>query len=263
MSNREAKAALSSGKIYIHDAPTADAIREIEPGDVEFRAAAPRARPGLDPVVVFRDPHLAIVIKPAGMLSVPAANRRGEGSVLASARRALGPVFAVHRLDEGTSGVMMVARTETAQHALKLLLERHDVERRYLAIVSGRFGDQQVDCESLVVRDRGDGLRGSDPNADDGKRAVSHFKLKQHVGKSWSLLEARIDTGRTHQIRIHLAELGFPVLGDPLYGDRRTANLSNRLALHAEVLGFRHPVTNNDVRYVAPLADDLARLIRR
>ena len=259
MSNREAKAALESGKIYVGDAPSADAARDVEAADVQIRPNAPRVRPWHDPVIVFRDQHLAVIAKPAGMLSVPAASRRGAASIISNARRLLGEIHAVHRLDEGTSGLMLVARTTACQEGLKQLFFHHDVERRYVALAHGDFPAEPVRRESELVRDRGDGLRGE---GSDGKRAVSHFALRRAIRKGRSLIEATLETGRTHQIRIHLEALGFPILGDRLYAPRPVASAAARLALHAEVLGFRHPITDESLRFEAPIADDLARLVR-
>lgn len=264
MSNRDAKAALASGKVYVGDAPTADAAREVEAETVSVRSNAPRIRPWAEAVIVFRDEHLAIVAKPAGLLAAPAASKRGSPSVLGAVRNLLGAALPVHRLDEGTSGLMMVALTEACQEGLKDLLFTHGVERSYLAVVAGEFPETPRRKESILVRDRGDGLRGStsDPQAPDGKRAVSHFRRVRAAGPGRTLVEARLETGRTHQIRIHLGELGFSILGDKLYANRSVASAAPRLALHATVLGFRHPITNRQQRFWAPLADDLERLTR-
>ena len=259
MSNRDARHALHSGKVYFHDAPTADPTREVDPDMVTIRANAPRVRVGLDPVVCFRDRDLAVLFKPSGLLSVPAQGRRGERTVIGELSRALGEVLPVHRLDEPTSGLMMVARNEASQAALKQLFFTHDIERRYLALVWGRFPSQPVTVDNQLVRDRGDGRRGSS-QSHDGKRAITELHRVAELGHQCSLVEARLATGRTHQVRIHLAELGFPVLGDRLYDDRRRQ--PTRLALHAHRLGFRHPISGEQVSFLAPLADDLERVRR-
>ena len=264
MSNREAKAALTTGKVFVGDAPTADAVRSIDRAAVRVVANSPRARPWVDAVIVFRDDHVAVVAKPPGMLSVPAASRKGEPSVLGLVRRQLGSAFAVHRLDEGTSGLMMFARTEPCQLELKQLFFDHAIERRYLALVAGNFPTETVRRETVLVRDRGDGRRGSatTTTSHEGKRAVSYFERRRDAGAGRTLVAARLETGRTHQIRIHLCELGFPILGDRLYAERAVAGAAPRLALHAEVLGFRHPITLREHTFTAPLADDLERIVR-
>ena len=254
LSSAQAKKKLSSGKIFFQGVPSSDPGRMVSPHDVEVRSNAPRHHPGRDPVVLFRDDHLIVVVKPSGMLSVPAPRRR-EQNLQAWIGQRFGRTLAVHRLDEPTSGVMMFARTARAQQAIKSLLEEHAVERRYLAIVYGRVPDKPRRMETTLIRNRGDGLRGSGPG---GRRAVTHLQLKERL--EWaSLIEAQLETGRTHQVRIHLAELRHPVLGDHLYGRRA----EHRMALHAYKLVFQHPIEAKEMSFVAPLPDDLAQLRRK
>ncbi len=265
------KRALESGKVFLHGIPTADAGREVAADDVILRPDAPRLRPGRDLVVVHRDAQVVVVWKPPGLLSVPARNRPdGHRSVLGWVQRITrGPAFAVHRIDEPTSGLLMVARTEAAQLVLKEQLELHSVERRYLALVSGHPPVGPVAHDTHLIRNRGDGLRGSievwsPPPADDhpGRRAVTHARRLDIVDRRSSLVEATLESGRTHQVRIHLAEAGFPILGDPLYATAPVAARAPRLALHASVLGFVHPTRGESLRFVAPLPDDLEQLRR-
>lgn len=257
LSNRDARAALGSGKVWVGGIPTSDAGREVEASAVELREHAPRVQVGRDPVVIWKDAHLAVIWKPSGMLSVPAP-RRSEPNVLQVCGRILGTALPVHRLDEGTSGLMMLARTSAVQLAIKDLLERHEVERRYLALVQGRLREP-VTVRSNLVRDRGDGLRGTGEGP--GKHAVTHLRPVSRQGPV-SLLEAQLETGRTHQVRIHCAEQGCPLLGDRLYAPRGVASRGPRLALQAAVLGFVHPLEGTALRFEAPLADDLAVWLR-
>lgn len=209
---------------------------------------------------------MVVVYKPPGLLAVPARNRPdGHMSVLSAVARICGgQALAVHRIDEPTSGLMMVARTEAAQLHLKAQLEAHTVERRYLALVANHPPDRTVTYDSGLVRDRGDGLRGSGPDteADPARRAVTHVRRVAILDRRTSLVEATLETGRTHQVRIHLSEAGFPILGEPLYAGRSITARAPRLALHAAVLGFEHPDTNEVMRFTAPLADDLEQLRR-
>jgi len=260
MSNRDAKRALETGKVYLRDTPTADASREVDAADVSVRANAPRIRVGSDPVIVFRDDHLAVVFKPSGLLSVPAASKRGVPTLIGEMSRMLGGAHAVHRLDEPTSGLMLVARTTPCQAALKQLFLVHAIERHYLALVWGYPGSEPITVSNQLVRDRGDGKRGSG-NGPDAKPATTYLRAIERVGRAHALVQARLETGRTHQARIHLSELGHPVVGDPLYDTSRKA--SGRLALHAAHIGFRHPVSGADLSFTSPLPDDLERLRRR
>ena len=131
-------------------------------------------------------------------------------------------------------------------------------------MVSGRFPEEPCTIKTTMVRNRGDGLRGSPIEADyeGGKEAVTHLKLREHLGSNVSLVEARLETGRTHQVRIHLHERGYPVLGDDLYASTGISRAAPRLALHAFKLGIKHPFTNKMMSYEAPLADDLEALRR-
>ncbi|MFZ5477302.1 MAG: RluA family pseudouridine synthase [Myxococcota bacterium] len=249
MGNREARDALATGKVRLRGCPIADPGREIDPAEIVVDANAPRVTMGRDPFVLWKDRDLLILWKPSGMLTVPAPGREDEPNALAWAGRLFGSAWPVHRLDEGTSGIMMVALRREAQEAIKALLERHAVDRRYLALVRGRFPDA-ITVDDTLVRDRGDGRRG--PGA-GGKRAITHFRLVEPL-QGASLIEAKLETGRTHQVRIHAAKLGHPVFGDDLYGKDR----GGRLALHAYRLVFQHPfATGREVRVEVPLADDL------
>jgi 23S rRNA pseudouridine1911/1915/1917 synthase len=264
LASASARELLATGKVFYRTVPTADGGREVEAEAVELRPAAPRLVPGRDVVVLWHDAHLAVVVKPAGMLAVPAQGRRGEQTVVGVVQRLLGAAFPVHRLDEPTSGVMMVALSESSQHAVKELLALHRIERWYLAIVRGTLGEQPRTVRSRLVRNRGDGLRGSaDEGGEPGKEAVTHLRQLEVLGRHACLVEARLETGRTHQVRIHLCEAGHPILGDGLYGGAAVARTAPRLALHARVLALVHPLTGERLSFDVPLADDLERLRRR
>jgi len=265
LTNREARELLETGKVFYCGVPTADAAREIDVARVTVRRDAPRLKPNRDLAVVFRDKHLAVVCKPPGMLSVSAPGRRETRSVVGVVRHLLGTAFPVHRIDEPTSGLMMVALTEECRRRIKEILFDHRVERGYLALVAGHFPKEPCTVRTALVRNRGDGLRGSsqDEDEDGAREAVTHFKLREHLGSRASLVEARLETGRTHQVRIHLSEKGFPILGDDLYAPPGVAQASPRLALHAFRLGFKHPFSKAEMMFEAPLADDLEALSRR
>lgn len=266
LDRRAAREALATGKVHLQGVPTADGGRLVEPSAVSYNPSRPRLTPGRDAALIYQDAHLAVVWKPSGMLAVPAP-RRKETNVLAFVGHLLGTVFPVHRIDEGTSGLMMVARTSSAQEHLKAQLEEHTVERRYLALARGNFPLSSRTVRSMLVRDRGDGKRGTlVVEEDDGdesfvrkgepREAVTTLEGLEAL-QGATLVQATLQTGRTHQVRIHLAEQRHPILGDTLYGDPHGTRVFPRLALHAAVLGFRHPVSQKVLRFEAPLADDL------
>jgi 23S rRNA pseudouridine1911/1915/1917 synthase len=264
LSAAEAKKAMASGKVFLRGIPTADGGRDIIPAHVELRPSAPRLVPGRDLVIVHKDADLIVVWKPAGLLAVPARKEGGHRSVVGLVRKLTGTGLAVHRLDEQTSGLMMVARNPQAQEALKAQLEVHSVIRRYLAIASGRPKQTTWTIDNHLVRNRGDGRRGSAKGAtpEDARHAITHFERLELLGPRNTLVGATLQTGRTHQVRIHLSEGRNAILGDSLYAPLPIAKASPRLALHACVLGFEHPRTGAKLHFEAPLADDM-ELLRR
>jgi 23S rRNA pseudouridine1911/1915/1917 synthase len=172
-------------------------------------------------------------------------------------------IRAVHRLDRDTSGLMVFARTAEAEQKLSRMFARHAVQRAYVAVVHGRIESQTID--TWFVRDRGDGLRGSSPqgeSAEGSQRAITHIRPLEHLA-DFSIVECRLETGRTHQIRIHLSEIGHRLCGEKLYthalGQPSAADTSGapRQALHAAELAFVHPITNQPLRFRMPLPKDL------
>ena len=261
----EIKSLLQNGKVFLQGMPTMDGRREIKSKDLEVHPNAPRVRPGRDPVLLYRDDDLAVVIKPAGYLSVRATHRHKDPNIMGFVYGMCGNALPVHRLDEETSGLMVVALNEKSQERLKNQLEKREVSRRYWAISSGWMTKKQS-VENMLFRNRGDGLRGQRSDGgqfskDDGKKAISHFQPLEKL-QGGTLIQCTLETGRTHQIRIHLNDLGHTVLGDSIYGTPRIAARSKRLALHAFSLSFKHPKTQEEMLFRIPLPDDLEKLRR-
>lgn len=220
------------------------------------------------PPVRHRDGHVLVVAKPAGLVVHPGAGHLGD--TLVDALQAAGIPLAegtaperpgiVHRLDRETSGLLMVASTELARDALIDQLRARTVERRYLALVRGRMPSEVGTVDAPIGRHPSDRQRFA--CVEGGRPARTHWEELAVSGDGRvSLLECRLETGRTHQIRVHLQAVGHPVLADDRYGD--TASLADevgvpRLALHAATLGFSHPATGAEVRCDEPLPDDLA-----
>ena len=266
-----------------------DAGRRLRGTEVVKLLASPTAPPARedDVIVHFLDAQIVVVEKPARLTSVRHAEERhwsarrkqvqptlqdllpqiiakklggGRGRRRASAGK-LPPVRPVHRLDRDTSGLMVFARTRQAEQRLVEQFRRHTAGRRYLAVVQGEVSEQTI--ESHLVRDRGDGRRGSTKLPDLGKRAITHVKPLERLG-DYTLIECRLETGRTHQIRIHLAEAGHPLCGETVYhqplfaAPRADASGAPRLALHAAELSLEHPVSGERLRFNAPPPADLA-----
>ena len=226
---------------------------------VDLAAAAPveEAAPPVQLRIAYEDAHLLVVDKPAGLVVHPAAGHASGTLVQALAGRTAGgdperPGI-VHRLDRDTSGLLVVARTEQAYEGLRALVRRHALEREYLALVRGRPRSRTGRIEAPIGRDRRDPIRRS-LDTDSPKDAVTHFELVELLDDH-ALLRVRLETGRTHQIRVHLAAIGLPVVGDPVYGAPEPA--LERQFLHAARLAFAHPVTGERVDVVSPLPADL------
>ncbi|WP_243041939.1 23S rRNA pseudouridine(1911/1915/1917) synthase RluD [Dyella sedimenti] len=226
--------------------------------------------------IVHEDEHVLVLNKPAGLVVHPGAGN-SAGTVL-NALLHHDPLLAqlprggiVHRLDKDTSGLMVVARTLAAHTALVDMLSRHDVERQYEAVVLGTLvAGGTVDAP--IGRHMGDRLRQAVRDEEDGKRAVTHYRLRERF-RAHSLIQCSLETGRTHQIRVHMAHIGHPLVGDPLYGGGlklpKGATLElvaalrgfRRQALHAERLAFEHPVTHEPMSFSAERPADQQALI--
>jgi 23S rRNA pseudouridine1911/1915/1917 synthase len=276
--------------VTIHGNLCVDSARRLRAGEVVhvFRLARPSPPTERLIIVAYLDTQIVVVEKPPGITSVRhhsekswSPRRRqvqptledliprlidragGKARRRPDRRRRSAGVFPVHRLDRDTSGLMVFARTAAAKKNLEQQFRRHETERRYLAVVEGSIADQTI--ESHLVRNRGDGRRGSSGAAGKGKRAVTHVRTIEHLAGR-TLVECRLETGRTHQIRIHLAEAGHPVCGETVYAaghKRRPGEFrAPRLALHAAELGLVHPVTGKSLRFTMPLPEDLDRFVR-
>jgi 23S rRNA pseudouridine1911/1915/1917 synthase len=268
-----------------------DEGRKLQAGDVikvwsEPLAAPPKAD---DVRILFQDAHIIVVEKPAGMTTVRHAEERSWPSrrkqfqptldeliarILTkklTGRKGHRPgqvrvprVRAVHRLDRDTSGVMLFALSADAERCLVQMFRQHDIHRVYQALVLGEVAERTL--ESNLVRDRGDRRRGSTRLPDVGKRAVTHIKPLEHL-QGYTLVECRLETGRTHQIRIQLAEAGHPVCGEkvytkPLFGEpHKDPSGAARQMLHASELGLHHPVTGQWLKFGMPMPKDMARLL--
>jgi 23S rRNA pseudouridine1911/1915/1917 synthase len=226
--------------------------------------------PDPEPVaILFEDNHLLVVSKPAGLVTHPTRSRRtgtlvnrlvGMGVSLSTAGGEDRPGI-VHRLDAGTSGLMVVAKDDETHRALSAMFRGHEVERRYLALVRGRVPHDRLLIEAPLGRERAR-IR---VRATGGKEAATEVAVRERFGRS-TLVEVRPRTGRTHQIRVHLSAAGHPVLGDRAYGgggdDAARLGLT-RPFLHSWRIGFDHPITGERVDLEAPLSEDLAGAVGR
>jgi 23S rRNA pseudouridine1911/1915/1917 synthase len=268
-SRAEAERLLAAGAVLLDGRAPAKS-RRLSGGEELAVEVPDRSEPALLPTamelrIAWQDEHLLVVDKPAGVVVHPAPGHSAGTLVegLLAAGAAGGDAWRpgiVHRLDRDTSGLMVVARSEEAHRRLQGLVRRRALERRYLALVVGRPRSRRGRIEAPIGRDRRDPLRHS-LDTDTPREAVTHFELAELLGRH-ALLDVRLETGRTHQIRVHLAAIDLPVAGDPLYGRPRELGLERQF-LHAARLAFPHPFTDERVEAESPLPDDLAGALRR
>ena len=285
LSRAHIQALMAQGAVRCGAQILADASARPLPGHYVIDVPAPvPCVPAPEPIglsVLHEDAHLIVVDKPAGMAAHPAPGSQAGtlvNALIAHCGASLSGIGGVarpgivHRLDKDTSGVMVAAKSDAAHRGLAALFERHDLERVYLAftrgapapargVIQARIGRSAHDRKKMAVTPRG------------GREAVTHYEVRRRYGPPArpiaACLACTLETGRTHQIRVHLAHLGVPCLGDPRYGSGApapavraalsAAGLS-RQALHAQVLGFVHPITGAAMRFESPPPPELQRL---
>ncbi|HEX7701874.1 MAG TPA: RluA family pseudouridine synthase [Kofleriaceae bacterium] len=267
-----AKRHVTSGKVFVDGTVVTEVDHRLATGQaVELRMSARRP---LDPeregVLVYDDAHVVVIDKPAGVNSVPYEDRETGTAMdlIRGAWRRMGKpatsvaLHIVHRIDRATSGLLMFAKTKRAELGLAAQLRSHEMARQYRCVAHGVVTPRRI--ESQLIADRGDGLRGSTTLINRGKRAVTHVEVERALRHS-TLCRVRLETGRTHQIRIHLSESGHPLVGEEVYIRDYTQPLikSTRLLLHAATLGFEHPITGERVELVSELPPDFTAMLDR
>jgi 23S rRNA pseudouridine1911/1915/1917 synthase len=282
LSWNKARELCRSGRVRVNDQVVLDPAVRVAVGDrVDCNPTGPRLRKGTLPTasLVHVDNDVVVVNKPAGMMSVPFAPGDKDTlidqtrSALRRGARGFDPELGiVHRIDIDTTGLLVFTRNLAAKRSLSAQFRAHTVHRRYVAIAHGHVIGRTFD--SILLRDRGDGLRGSHghfraprgkPPA-DAQRAVTHVRLLERLGTDGapaSLVECMLETGRQHQIRIHLSEAGHPLLGERVYiRDFTGARIAApRPLLHARELGFEHPRTGQHVRFELEPPSDFATVL--
>ena len=266
-SRSRAQRLLEAGAVTVDgaDVPKRHRVRAGELVVVDDRVDAPApvdVAATVEFAVPYEDEHLLVVDKPAGLVVHPARGHRGDTLAEALAGVAAGGEDAwragiVHRLDRDTSGLLVVAKSDDAHRGLKAQLQAREMTREYLALVEGRPPARSGTIEAPIGRDRRVRTRMS-TETDEPRDAITHFELERALPRT-SLLRVRLQTGRTHQIRVHLQAIGHPVCGDPEYGAAAPTDLGlQRQFLHAARLAFRHPVTDEPVEVASALPPDLA-----
>jgi 23S rRNA pseudouridine1911/1915/1917 synthase len=263
MNRTRVKQMLKHGGVAVNGRPVTRHDHPLKPGDTVTllrNGAADRTLEEADITVVYRDDALIAIDKPAGLLTVATETERIDTAFARLSThleaRKLGRPFVVHRLDRDTSGLLLFARSHEARDTLQAQWER--TTKFYLAVVKGELPAAEGVIENHLVEGNDYRVRVCAAGELGAKRAISRYRVVK-TGQRRSLVEIELVTGRKHQIRVHLNDLGFPILGDPVYG--QPMNPANRLALHAARIVVPHPVAGEMIQLQAPLPDELRKLV--
>ena len=281
LSRSRLQALIAAGCVWEGERTVEDASVKVKPGQAfEIRVPPPvAAEPAAQAIhleIVYEDPHLIVIDKPAGLVVHPAAGNPDGTLVNALLAHCGGELSGiggvarpgiVHRLDKETSGLMVAAKTDAAHKALSAQFADRTLSRTYLALVWGRPNPSVGTIEGAIGRDPRDRKRMAIVKA-GGKAARTHYKVLRPAGLEASLVACKLDTGRTHQIRVHLTSIGHPLIGDQVYGRRPRSAIGSdaarsfpRQALHAAKLRFRHPADQNELEFTRPLPGDMRDLL--
>jgi len=280
LSRERLKVLTKSGALTRDAAPVRDPAIKVK-GDEHYSLAIPAPEPAHNEPqeialgIVYEDEHLLVVDKPAGLVVHPAAGNRDGTMVNALLHHCGGSLSGiggvarpgiVHRIDKDTSGLLVVAKHDRAHEGLAKQFADHSIDRRYLAIVSDVPRQVQGTVDAPLARSSQNRKKIAIVGEGKGKRAVTHWK-RLAILKDAALVECRLETGRTHQVRVHMASIGHPLVGDPVYGRTRKAHREllkslgfHRQALHAAHLGFVHPVTKGRLSFDSALPSDMQEL---
>ena len=277
VSRERLKALISSSHVRTGTSLTRDPAMKVTADahfDIDIPLPTPMSNEAQDIAldIIFEDDHLLIVDKPAGLVVHPAAGNLDGTLVNALLHHCAGRLSGiggvarpgiVHRIDKDTSGLLVVAKTDPAHEGLSAQFAKHSIDRRYAAIVAGRPNSEGT-VDAPLARSPHD--RKKIAIQARGKRAVTHFTLVEPLRHA-AMVECRLETGRTHQVRVHMASIGHPLLGDPVYGRNRPEHRDvlrqldfKRQALHAAHLGFIHPVTSSAMAFESKLPHDMQAL---
>lgn len=264
---------IAQGKIKVNDNPVKpsyilknrDTIDLVLPENIELKIKA-EAIP-LD--IIYEDEYLVVVNKPADMIVHPAGKICSGTLVNAllyhcqDSLSGIGGVIRpgiVHRLDKNTSGLMVAAKNNSAHLDLSRQIQEHQVTKKYIALVHGNLKDDSGIIDAPIGRSLKNRKKMAVTVEGKSREAITHFKVLKRFS-SYTLVEATLRTGRTHQIRVHLVFIGHPIVGDQLYGRKRQGLNIHRQALHSHILGFVHPASKKNMEFSAPLPQDMQELI--
>ncbi len=279
-SRERLKALIRGGAVEAEGKPVRDPASKVDGKEI-LRLVVPEPRPAhnepqdIPLKIVFEDEHLLVVDKPAGLVVHPAAGNLDGTLVNALLHHCGGSLSGiggvarpgiVHRIDKDTSGLLVIAKTDVAHEGLAKQFAAHSIDRLYLAIVSGIPLASEGTVDAPLARSAANRKKIAIVEGSRGKRAVTHWK-RLNLLKGAALVECRLETGRTHQVRVHMASIGHPLVGDPVYGrpgkthGKLLKELQfHRQALHATELGFTHPATKHRLSFSSPMPPDMQEL---
>ena len=287
-SRNRLKSLIIDGGAVVEGRTIADPSHRVKPGRTVILSVPKAEELDLIPQdipldIAFEDDHLIVINKPAGMVVHPAPGNE-DGTLVNAILHHCGDSLSgiggvkrpgiVHRIDKDTSGLIVIAKDDQTHNALSAKFKAKDIERRYQALVWGLPNPTSGRIEGNIGRHPVQRKLMAVVKAAQGKSAVTHYKTLEAFGTAAALVECRLETGRTHQIRVHMTHIGHPLIGDPVYGKpsktRRTAisepaqaylSTFNRQALHAKALGFDHPVSGEKLYFESELSPDIKDLI--
>lgn len=283
LSRERLKALIASGAVTGPEGLARDPSKKA-PGGALFSIAVPDPTPAHNEAqdialdVAFEDEHLIVIDKPAGLVVHPAAGNLDGTLVNALLHHCAGQLSGiggvarpgiVHRIDKDTSGLMIAAKTDRAHEGLARQFKAHTIDRRYKAIVAGRVSTSEGTISTFLGRSSTNRKKMAVVREGSGKHAITHWRKLRQLREA-ALVECRLETGRTHQVRVHMASIGHPLLGDPVYGSTRPAHRAllatlnfRRQALHAAHLGFIHPVTSHALAFDSEMPADMQELFNK
>ena len=279
LSRERVKALISSGAVFFGATAIRDPAAKARPGryllHVPDPAPAHNEPQPIPLAVAYEDEHLIVIDKPAGLVVHPAAGNLDGTLVNALLHHCAGTLSGiggvarpgiVHRLDKDTSGLMVAAKTDVTHEVLAAQFARHSIDRRYRAIVGGIPHPPEGVVDAPLARSSANRQKMAIVAEGRGKRAVTRYRLLAPLADA-ALVECRLETGRTHQVRVHMASLGHPLVGDPVYGRTRAGHREllktlgfHRQALHAFRLGFIHPIAKQNLAFESPIPCDMQEL---
>jgi 23S rRNA pseudouridine1911/1915/1917 synthase len=281
LSRERIKALIADGAVLVDDRAAASGSAKVD-GGACFAITVPPTAPleaapqDIPLVIAFEDEHLIVVDKPAGLVVHPAAGNFDGTLVNALLHHCAGSLSGiggverpgiVHRIDKDTSGLIVAAKTDPAHVGLAAQFAKHSIDRRYRAIVAGLPNPPAGTVDAPLARSAANRQKMAIVDSARAKRAVTHYRLVSPLKRA-ALIECRLETGRTHQVRVHMSSIGHPLLGDPVYGRSRpgTREVLKRLgferqALHAARLGFIHPIDSRTLAFDSAMPDDMQELL--